>query len=167
MIYLLVRLLMVTLTSSNNSGGTAKKKTWHSSDTITAAASRQAPKMKERKTKGKHPRTISIVCRYIRLWTPLWIIWACFNPFRTAVPFWGQTTQLLSSSSPKRVCGSKGVKTKEAEVKSQNMLARLKRYPYIFFRGLPLQTYCSSLMTAIVPAHFHLCFHSWLRLEPV
>ena len=32
------------------------------------------------------------------------------NPFRTAVPFWGQTTQILSSLSPKRGCGSKGVK---------------------------------------------------------
>ena len=32
------------------------------------------------------------------------------NPFRTAVPFWGQTTQTSSSLSPKRDCGSKGVK---------------------------------------------------------
>ena len=31
------------------------------------------------------------------------------NPFRTAVPFWGQTTQISSSSCPKRDCGSKGV----------------------------------------------------------
>ena len=31
------------------------------------------------------------------------------NPFRTAVPLWGQTTQILSSLSPKRDCGSKGV----------------------------------------------------------
>ena len=31
------------------------------------------------------------------------------NPFRTAVPFWGQTTQCLSSLSPKRDCGSKWV----------------------------------------------------------
>ena len=29
-------------------------------------------------------------------------------PFRTAVPFWGQTSQILSSLSPKRDCGSKG-----------------------------------------------------------
>ena len=33
-----------------------------------------------------------------------------FNPFRIAVPFWGQTTQISSSLSPKRDCGSKGVK---------------------------------------------------------
>ena len=33
-----------------------------------------------------------------------------FNPFRTAVPFWGQTTQFSSSLPPKRDCGSKGVK---------------------------------------------------------
>ena len=32
------------------------------------------------------------------------------NPFRTAVPFWGQTTQISSSFSPKRDCGSTGVK---------------------------------------------------------
>ena len=31
------------------------------------------------------------------------------NPFRTAVPFWGQTPQPSSSLSPKRDCGSKGV----------------------------------------------------------
>ena len=30
--------------------------------------------------------------------------------FRTAVPFWGQTTQISSSLYPKRDCGSKGVK---------------------------------------------------------
>ena len=29
------------------------------------------------------------------------------NPFRTAVPFWGQSTQSSSSLSPKRDCGSK------------------------------------------------------------
>ena len=29
------------------------------------------------------------------------------NPFRTAVPFWGQTTQISGSLSPKRDCGPK------------------------------------------------------------
>ena len=33
-----------------------------------------------------------------------------FNPFRTAVPFWGQSSQISSSFVPKRDCGSKGVK---------------------------------------------------------
>ena len=37
----------------------------------------------------------------------------CINPVRTAVPFWGQTTQILSSSSPKRDCGPKGAKIKQ------------------------------------------------------
>ena len=32
-----------------------------------------------------------------------------FNPFRTAVPFWGQTSLISSSLYPKRDCGSKGV----------------------------------------------------------
>ena len=32
------------------------------------------------------------------------------NPFRTAVPFWGQITQKLTGLSPKRDCGSEGVK---------------------------------------------------------
>ena len=32
-----------------------------------------------------------------------------FNPLRTAVPFWGQTTQISNSLSPKRDCGSKGI----------------------------------------------------------
>ena len=31
------------------------------------------------------------------------------NPFRTAVPFWGQTTWTLNGLSPKRDCGSKRV----------------------------------------------------------
>ena len=38
---------------------------------------------------------------------------AAINPFRTAVPFWGQTSQILSSLSPKRDWGSKGVKKQE------------------------------------------------------
>ena len=29
--------------------------------------------------------------------------------FRTAAPFWGQTSQISSSFVPKRDCGSKGV----------------------------------------------------------
>ena len=32
------------------------------------------------------------------------------NPFRTAVSFWGQSSQISSSFVPKRDCGSKGVK---------------------------------------------------------
>ena len=32
------------------------------------------------------------------------------NPFRTAVPFWGQTSQIPSSLSPKRDCGPRRVK---------------------------------------------------------
>ena len=35
------------------------------------------------------------------------------NPFRTAVPFWGQTTWTLTGLSPKRDCGSKSVKRGE------------------------------------------------------
>ena len=34
-----------------------------------------------------------------------------FYPFRTAVPFWGQTTQILSNLSPKRDCGTKRIIT--------------------------------------------------------
>ena len=33
------------------------------------------------------------------------------NPFRTAVPFWEQSTQISSSLSPKRDCGPKRVNT--------------------------------------------------------
>ena len=32
------------------------------------------------------------------------------NPFRTAVPFWGQTASNLTGLSPKWDCGSEGVK---------------------------------------------------------
>ena len=37
------------------------------------------------------------------------VVTALVNPFRTAVPFWEQTTQISSSLSRKRDCGSKGV----------------------------------------------------------
>ena len=40
------------------------------------------------------------------------------NPFRTAVPFWGQTTQILSSLPPKRDCGSKRVNPMSSETPS-------------------------------------------------
>ena len=33
----------------------------------------------------------------------------CLNPFRTAVPFWGQSTWNLTGLSPQRDCGSKRV----------------------------------------------------------
>ena len=38
----------------------------------------------------------------------------CYNPFRTAVPFWGQITYNLCELSPKRDCGSEGVETATA-----------------------------------------------------
>ena len=34
------------------------------------------------------------------------------NPFRTAVPFWEQTTQIISSLAPKQDCSPKRVTTK-------------------------------------------------------
>ena len=37
-----------------------------------------------------------------------------FDPFRTAVPFWGQTTQILSSLPPKRDCSPKRVNARRA-----------------------------------------------------
>ena len=36
------------------------------------------------------------------------------HPFRTAVPFWGQTSQSSSSLSPRQDCGSKGAKWPKA-----------------------------------------------------
>ena len=41
--------------------------------------------------------------------TSTMILGRTINPFRTAVPFWGQNSQCSSSLSPKRDCGSKGV----------------------------------------------------------
>ena len=37
-------------------------------------------------------------------------MYSIFNPFSTVVPFWGETTQILSSLSPKRYCGTNWVK---------------------------------------------------------
>ena len=39
---------------------------------------------------------------------------SCRNPFRTAVPFWGQNTQFPSELLPKRDCGPKGVHSIDA-----------------------------------------------------
>ena len=46
---------------------------------------------------------------YILLPTAVCTTMPSLNPFRTAVPFWGQTSQISSSFVPKRDCGSKGV----------------------------------------------------------
>ena len=43
------------------------------------------------------------------------------NPFRTAVPFWGQTSQISSIFVPKRDCGSKGVKNGTPVVRTKKM----------------------------------------------
>ena len=43
------------------------------------------------------------------------------NPFRTAVPFWWQSTRNLSGSSPKRGCGSKRVKKPRHSEKKAEM----------------------------------------------
>ena len=42
-------------------------------------------------------------------------ITSAVNPFRTAVPLWGQTTQISSSLSPKRDCVPKRVKNRPRE----------------------------------------------------
>ena len=39
-------------------------------------------------------------------------IFASVNPFRTAVPFWGQTSQIISNLSPKRDCSPRRVKSR-------------------------------------------------------
>ena len=43
----------------------------------------------------------------------------CYNPFRTAAPFWGQPTQISSGLSPKRGCGPKRVNIGTAAVPQQ------------------------------------------------
>ena len=45
-----------------------------------------------------------------KCWEPHPRIATTINPFRTAVPFWGQTSPISNSLSPKRDCGSKGNK---------------------------------------------------------
>ena len=41
--------------------------------------------------------------------TRVCIVYSCYNPFRTAVPLWGQSSHFISNLSPKRDCGSKRV----------------------------------------------------------
>ena len=49
-----------------------------------------------------HFLKIGVVCPHVRESRAKRV-----NPFRTAVPFWGQTTLILSKLSPKRDCGPK------------------------------------------------------------
>ena len=49
---------------------------------------------------------VFIACMWSGKKTPQVVV----NPFRTAVPFWGQPTQILSKLSPKRDCSSERVK---------------------------------------------------------
>ena len=81
-----------------------------------------------------------------------------FNPFRTAVPFFGQTAYNLRGLSPKRDCCSKRVNVWcrdrtgiifPARVEYWNYtcnykLVRAGRY-YLFFRGLVLFLFCSQV----------------------
>ena len=84
-------------------------------------AGRQAPRRAdERDGVRRRVRAAASLCFFRFWWRGLGsyrslsasLRWAeeTLNPFRTAVPFTGQTTQTLSGVSPKRDCGSKGVK---------------------------------------------------------
>ena len=64
-----------------------------------------------------------------------------FNPFGTAVPFWGQTTQFSSSLSPKRDCGSKGVNwTRGAKDVRQLLFIYFFKPSFFLLRELPLSS---------------------------
>ena len=54
-----------------------------------------------------------------------------FNPFRTAVPFWGQATSNLSGLFPKRGCGYKGVKGVCGVSPNRSTAVRLERVLYL------------------------------------
>ena len=58
------------------------------------------------------------------------------NPFRAAVPFWGQTTQNSTGVSPKRDCGSKRVKVVAQNCTYiYNIYICIRRKKYIHLRG--------------------------------
>ena len=65
----------------------------------------------------------------------------CFNPFRTPVPFWGQTTWNLSELPPKRDCGSKRVK----------VLLRSTRY--VLQVGVYIHSWCGRSETKSIYHH--------------
>ena len=71
----------------------------------------------------------------------------CLNPFRTAVPFWGQPTQILSYLSEKRDRGSKRVNFPQA-VRIQFIVCFL----FLFFSSLCL---ACRVTTALVEAAQH------------
>ena len=65
-----------------------------------------------------------------------------FNPFRTAVPFWGQTPQISSRLPPKRDSGSKGVhvKNKHHRFYSFRQKIRLTSAPLVHAVGASAAT---------------------------
>ena len=73
-----------------------------------------------------------------------------FNPFRTAVPFWGQCLQFLSSLSPKPGCGTKRVKT-AVPFSGTNHPNYRQIVPKT---GLPVYKDQNGYTTAV---HFHAC----------
>ena len=56
------------------------------------------------------------------------------NPFRTAVPFWGQTTWKLSCLSPKRDCGSKRVKCYYVGFRVASSLSQMLSCEFLYSR---------------------------------
>ena len=78
-----------------------------------------------------------------------------FNPFRTAVPFWGQTTWNLTGLSLKRDCGPERVKSSlflRREVLRGGIVSRTcgvykNLYTYIFLLTIFGPIYCRSPVT--------------------
>ena len=54
---------------------------------------------------------LSLVPKRIMMVSVMYHVMMIVNPFRTAVPFWGQNSWNLTGLSPKRDCGPKRVKT--------------------------------------------------------
>ena len=79
---------------------------------------------------------IYLVCVYTRYQV------CTINPFRTAVPFWGQFTQISSSLSPKRDWGSKGVNATDSNARNNGIgyviPTAIPVYTWYSFRVIPI-----------------------------
>ena len=88
---------------------------------------------------------IYLVCVYTRYQV------CTINPFRTAVPFWGQFTQISSSLSPKRDWGSKGVNATDSNARNNGI-------GYVIPTAIPVYTVLGSFLSGSFFSNFSTFF---------
>ena len=98
--------------------------------------------------------------------------WPSFNPFRTADSFWGQSSQISSSLSPNRGCGSKRVNGSTVDGKFDKNIPEIKkRTPSVHCIGQTVRDKNAAARRAIaitpgvIAAAKTICDHALMQRE--